>query len=57
MTREGNIFTTEFSENGEDYTVARFFTIDMPTVIKVGITTQSTVGEGTDATIKYFEIA
>jgi len=56
VSRVGNVFVHEYSENGMDFFLTRRYYLDIPKKIKVGVLVQSPIGKGTTAEIRFFEL-
>jgi regulation of enolase protein 1 (concanavalin A-like superfamily) len=54
-TRFGNCFAFFYSLNGKYWTLVRYFFMDAPAEIKVGVVGQSPVGNGCRTSFDYFE--
>ena len=54
--RLGNVFGFHYSLNGVEWNMVRLFRLDLLPTIKVGIVTQSPIGQGTTVVFHTFEI-
>jgi regulation of enolase protein 1 (concanavalin A-like superfamily) len=50
IARAGNCFAFHYSADGQHWKLARYFGMDVPDELKVGVVAQSPVGEGCDVT-------
>ncbi|MGE6575446.1 DUF1349 domain-containing protein [Paenibacillus xylanexedens] len=50
VARAGNSFAFHYSQDGEKWKLVRYFGLDCPEEIKVGIVAQSPIGQGTTVT-------
>ncbi|MCZ8511753.1 DUF1349 domain-containing protein [Paenibacillus filicis] len=55
VTRFGNCFAFFYSVNGTSWTLVRYFRMEAPTEIKVGVVAQSPAGNGCRTLFDYFE--
>lgn len=56
IARAGNCFAFHYSLDGEQWNLVRYFGMECPAEIKVGIVAQSPIGEGCLVQFDYFEI-
>lgn len=57
MARAGNCFAFHYSLDGEQWKLVRYFRLDCPDEIKVGVVAQSPVGDGAQARFDHFLLA
>ncbi len=55
ILRSGDCFGFFFSLDAQDWTVIRYFTMDVPREVKVGVVAQSPVGTGCPVHVEFFE--
>jgi len=56
IVRQDNLFVMHYSPNGEGWRMTRFFALDLPAEIAVGIVAQSPVGSGTMVDFLHFSV-
>ena len=56
IVRQGNLFAFHYGPDGENWHMVRFFKLDVPDAIKVGMEAQCPAGDGADITFKSFSI-
>ncbi|WP_237163132.1 DUF1349 domain-containing protein [Paenibacillus sp. BIHB 4019] len=57
IARAGNSFAFHYSMDGVKWKMVRYFGMDVPATIKVGVVAQSPIGEGSTATFDYLKIS
>jgi regulation of enolase protein 1 (concanavalin A-like superfamily) len=56
IVRQGNLFAMHYAPDGETWHMTRYFRLDMPAQIAVGIVAQSPVGSGTIVDFLHFSV-
>jgi len=56
IVRKGNLFGMHYGPDGQTWNMVRYFTLDVPETIKVGMEAQCPVGQGTNIDFMHFSI-
>jgi regulation of enolase protein 1 (concanavalin A-like superfamily) len=56
IVRKGNLFGLHYSPDGEQWNMVRYFTLDAPATVRVGMVAQCPVGAGSEMDFLHFSL-